>query len=295
MSIIAKFEEKTYENYFNSEIRDSGVFFSFGQVQEGFLGSDATVYSNDDNLWRILGYPFNRYFQSFPGVDLQVIATRMQNIIGSVISALPNMKINLLFQYKRPEYLTTGSNPARTHWRRQPYYQYEIDTNQQSLLVKIHSIFGTNVLVLYAAPAIYEMDDLYNKFIAHQIIECSNFKRAIDINGHHKNTYIRGVSHSYACSDPEIIKNLDLIKEFKIVDRNEGKSEFKNNAEFIISFSKQILSLTYENDYYSPLFKKLNESIEVFKEHELLYSFLAMVNFRQLTETQWLVKYRGVN
>ncbi|EPL3991176.1 hypothetical protein M2010_002181 [Providencia stuartii] len=55
----ARYEEKTFESYFNNELdRKTSIYFPLGQVQEGILGLDSVARSNSRRLWKTLGYPF---------------------------------------------------------------------------------------------------------------------------------------------------------------------------------------------------------------------------------------------
>ena len=42
----ARYEEKTFESYFNNELdRKTSIYFPLGQVQEGVLGLDSVAHS----------------------------------------------------------------------------------------------------------------------------------------------------------------------------------------------------------------------------------------------------------
>jgi hypothetical protein len=145
------FEEKTYENYFNSELdRRSEIFFPLGQVQEGSLGFDASAFSNNRQLWRRLGHPF-WFFHPFRGAPLQEIADEMEHVLQHEIENVPKMKANVLFQYKKPEYIKQSNGSEWYLWNRS-YYRYDIYQEQQELLMHIHRKFKGSILLIYAAP-----------------------------------------------------------------------------------------------------------------------------------------------
>lgn len=282
----ARFEEKTYENYFNNELDQlSDVYFPLGQVQEGGLGFDASSFSRNRRLWRRLGHPF-WFFPPFRGLELREIAAEMEHFLEIELDHIPTMKANLLFQYKRPEYITSQLGSEWNHWN-QEYFRYNIYQDQQELLMHIHTTFNSRVLVLYAAPAVQDVNELVRIHLNRQVIDYSNFKRAADLNGHHRNTYIQAGTFSIACSEPTKIDNLNLIESLKTIGNDENT---KNNRNFIIDFRKQITSLIYEYPYLSDSFRKLNETISKVEQYELFYSFLVMSNFKQLTGIQWIVK-----
>jgi hypothetical protein len=287
----APFEEKTYETYFNTELNGlTDIFFPLGQVQEGDLGFDNSAFSKNPKLWNMFGYPLGMY-PLYIGIGLREIANEMELYLENIIKNIPDMKANLLFQYKRPEYISRSTGAEWIHWN-QPYFRYDIYKEQQELLMHINDKFGDNILILYASPAVKDVNELVNLKIKGEIIENSNFKKASELNLHHRNTYIEAGTYSVACSEPKKIENFDLIK---LLDRLYGGNSIKenengNNKQFIINFRKQIESIMDEEKYFSSSFNQLNSTLDDLRKFELYYSFLVMINFRQLTGTQWLVK-----
>lgn len=284
----ATFEEKSYENFFNCELdRRSRIFFPLGQVQEGNLGFDATSFSGNRSLWRRLGFPF-WFFHPFSGVELRDIADEMEHFLGIEIDNVPAMKTNLIFQYKKPDFISVSTGKEWQHWL-QPYYRYNIYREQQDLLMQIHINFGTRVLVIYGSPALHNVQELVQAHLNRQIIDRSNFRKASDLNTHHRNTYIQAGTHSICCSDPEQLENFDLISEIESIGSNNQKDE--NNRRFIIDFRKRLVSIVSEDGVIGKSFIQLNDTYREFEKFELLYSFIIMSNFRSLTGTQWLITY----
>ncbi|WP_447636206.1 hypothetical protein [Flavobacterium microcysteis] len=285
----ATFEEKTYENYFNAELdRKTNIFFPIGQVQEGSLGFDALAFSRSRSLWRMLGHPF-WFFPYFTGIELREIADEMEHFLGIQLRELPRIKANIIFQYKKPEKITIASGKEWSNWN-QPYFRYDIYKEQQKLLMHIHNTFGNQTLVVYASPAIIDVNELVSAHKQGKLIEKSNFKKAFEINQHHRNTYIQEGTYSIACSEPERIDNFDLIEEIN----NLGDKNFENNGisneNYIIDFRKKIEDIVIQNHFYSESFTELNKSLEAYYDYKVFYSLLVMRNFRLLTGNQWLVK-----
>lgn len=198
-----KYEEKTFESYFNSELdQRTSIYFPFGQVQEGSIGADSAAQSRSHWLWRKLGFPF--WFRPrFSGVDLREVADEMEQHLQHEIRNIPSIKTNLLFQYKRPEVITTANGSEWSHWQRK-YFRYGIYAEQQALLMHLNSKFGSQALILYASPALVDVNELVNAKLARTIIEDTNFCSVTRLQGHHRNTYIRAGLHSIACSEPEL-------------------------------------------------------------------------------------------
>ncbi len=284
----AKFEEKTFESYFNSELdRKSDIYFPPGQVLEGSLGFDASALTRNRRIWRRLGYPF-WFHPQFRGVDLREIADEMEHILNIELENIPQMKANILFQYKRSEYIKSPKGTEWPHWN-QPYFRYDIYTEQQNLLSHIHARFGANVLVIYAAPCTHDINEL----IAHRrdIINNSNFTKAVDLNGHHRNTYVSAGTHSIACSEPSRIESINILETIEKFNYSEiNDTESKNIKNFLLDFSSKVQSIISEDEYFADSFRDLNKEIEKVKQFELFHSLLTMNNFRKITGTQWLVK-----
>lgn len=240
----AEFEEKTYENYFNAELDSkSSIYFPFGQIQEGVIGLDSASNTRNRRLWRALGYPF-WFHPHFPGVDLKEVAEEMQRYLGEVINHIPHMKVNLLFQYKRPQFIVSGLGKEWNHWE-QSYYRYNIYQKQHKLLVELDKTFGAQALTIYAAPAIYKIDDLVELKKRKQIIEYSNFRKASELTGHKRNTYTRAGNFSIACSEPEKIENFNLIEFIGSQQQNNNLT----NKEFIFQTQEKALqALSYDKN-----------------------------------------------
>ncbi|EKL3976787.1 hypothetical protein PRH55_000114 [Morganella morganii] len=289
----ARYEEKTFESYFNNELdRKTSIYFPLGQVQEGVLGLDSVARSNSRRLWKTLGYPF-WFFQKFSGVELTTIAREMEQHLGREVKNIPAMKVNLLLQYKRPQYIT-NSTGAEWHLWNQKYFRYELYAQQHALLSHIETTFGNDAVVLYAAPSVVDVDDLVTLKIANSIIDNTNFRRARELDGHHRNTYIKAGTYSQACSEPEKIENFNLIEMIEAMQPHQSV----DNAQLIINFSSQI-NTAMENvegiGYLKTAFEnRMNESRHYeLQQFELFYSMLTMSVFREVTGCQWLIPLDG--
>ena len=77
-----KYEEKTFESYFNTELdRRSKIYFPFGQVQEGGIGADAAGFSRSKWLWQ----HFALANRNFRGVNLRDVADEMERHLSREI------------------------------------------------------------------------------------------------------------------------------------------------------------------------------------------------------------------
>lgn len=283
-----RFEEKTFESYFNNELdRRASIYFPFGQVQEGSIGADASAMSKSRRLWWRLGHPYF-FHVPFNGVSLREMADEMEHLLGIEIDHIPDMKANLLFQYKRPERITSRLGTEWSHWN-EPYFRYDIYKEQQALLSHLAGRFGKRALVLYAAPALNDVNDLVGAKRQGKIIEHSNFRPAADLDKHHRNTYIRAGTHSIACSEPEQFEPFDLLaklKEFENVQRNDN-----DNRSFVKEFVGEVRTTVTEDGTLGSAFQdELSEYAEAgIDRYPLLFAMLTMQKIRELSGVQWLV------
>lgn len=287
--MFAQFEEKIYESYFNNELDStSSMYFPLGQVQEGVLGMDSVAHSNDTSLWRNIGYPS---LHNRSGENLKVIAEEMERHLNTNVNNIPLLKINLIFQYKRPEYMKTAHARQWSLWG-DKYYRYKVYGKQQELLLHIERFLGNKALVLYASPAIHTLNNLIHLKTKNKIIESSNFKKASDLENHHYNTYTKSGAHSIACSEPEKIENFDLMSYLKeIAGVQEGVAKENTNSEFIKDFTENIEAIILKNKKYNFAYTMLLREYGDLKNTPLLYNLIKMKIIREISGIQWLIAY----
>lgn len=279
-----RYEEKTFENYFNTELANkSDVYFPFGQVQEGGMGADSSAYSQNQDLWGAISNP-EQLIKKYEGESLPNIAKHMNNVLGAEINNIPDIKTNILFQYKRPELITTSRGAEWKYWNKK-YFRYNIYKDQQLLLEKIATTFGSKVLALYASPALETVNDLVNAMIEKRIIETTNFRPALDLSIHHRNTYIRAGNYSIACSDPERQENFDLLKH---LNKLEPSANF-NIEDDIIKLSNDIQDIVRKSNIGETFNRRINAHDKSFLQFPILQALIAMGVIRELTGIQWVV------
>ena len=249
------------------------------------MGADASGYSRSRGLWGTLGYPKLKQSQ-YRGVELRDIADEMELRLSKEIRNIPKVKANLLFQYKRAEFIKSH-RAAEWHLWGKSYFRYDIYGEQQELLAHIADKFGVEVLVLYAAPAVVTMDDLLSAKLGRNIIESTNFRPAVDLIGHHRNTYVDPGSFSIACSEPERFAPFSLLREL----RNLDGFSFENPARFFIEFAQGVrevlVSDTLFGDYFLREAERYNDA--GVSLDSLYFSMVSMSIFRELTGVQWVV------
>jgi hypothetical protein len=283
-----EYEEKTYESYFNNELdKRSNIYFPFGQVQEGVIGLDSAAFSRYRGLWDMLSGHFG-FFPPFPGANLKGIADEMEQFIGEVVRNIPDMKVNILFQYKRPEYIGSPLGKEWNIWK-QYYFRYDLYCDQHDLLIHLEKSFGQQALILYAAPAVKTINTLVTLKKQGKIIENSNFKKASELNNHTRNTYINAGTHSVACSEPKEIEDMNILR---LLESQQAKQAI-GNRDFILNTSRIAMEIMSRSNKYSTSFRDLIEEYDELSDHHLLYAFAVMKSFSELTGIQWLISIQS--
>lgn len=283
----AQYEEKTFESYFTAELAQRGIFyFPPGQVQEGSMGADAIALVKQRWLWRRLGYPY--WFNlPFGGAPYREMAEEMEMYLGREISDVPNIRGNLFFQFKRSEYMVKASAEEWGHWK-EPYFRYEIYPEQQALLEHLHSKFSTNVLIVYAAPAVQDVSELVDLHCGQQLIARTNFQPAYLLKGHRRNTFVEPGAHSWACSEPV------RLNAFSLDEAVSGFRQGVSDKQYAITeFTKEVERVVLETPFERPFTALRNrydwQGLE--SNTPLLKAFITMSVVRQVTGLQWVIAH----
>jgi len=279
-----QYEEKTFESYFNSELARRGIFyFPPGQVQEGSIGADAVAFNRSRWLWRRLGFPY--WIQlPFQGAPYREMAEEMERHLDREITDVPEVRGNVLFQYKRSEYMVMASAEEWSHWNA-PYFRYDIYPEQQALLEHLHSKFASRVLIVYAAPAIQDVGELVDLHVGQQLISRTNFRPAHKLSGHKRNTFVEPGAHSVACSDPVRLEAFN----FEEAVLSFPPSDVENRSA-LIRFAKEVEKAVLQTSFARPLrtltdqqgLQNLGDRVP------LLHAYATMSAVREVTGLQWL-------
>lgn len=258
--MMVDYEEKTYEMHFNLELSGYGKVFPIGQVLEGILGFDMGIYVPPCKFDYFKGRLYLKCYNEKKGESILRI---FKEIGGN--KRIPDFKINIVLQYKRPEYMTRNDAKEWKYWK-EPYYRYDIYPRQQEILYKISKEFKKEVLVLYVAPAIPNWETLMDYANKSQVMDNSNFIEAEKFSAHSRATYIDGESVACLHSEIEKVNSYDF-KKF-IENRNDRSIDnFEEAGKFIFETSNKALSIIQdmklENEFerYRFRYYRMNEGI----------------------------------
>lgn len=292
-AIKADFEEKTFEGLLNIELSASASFvFPIGQVQEGGLGADVAFMIDNMELLRYLD-SINRVHarDEYRGVQLAEIAYYAEQIAEIRMRHIPNGIVNVLFQYKRPEFVYSAPAKQWALWN-QPYYRYHVEQQQQLLLSGIGRAVGDQALVIYASPAIHQIDKLIDTFQRRQLVAGTNFCNSVRLDGHSLNTYIDGGGRSIGHSEPEEFPEFNLMASLEDFFRTHRIKSLSG----IVEFAEKVGSVVSQNSRYGERFVRLRDKAmaDEFRRLKYFRAILTMAVVRKVTGLQWIV-YSSAN
>lgn len=191
-----EFKERTFEKYFGHELaRLTNITFSPDQCDEALLGFDEAFFMPEEWFFRFAPFVRRRRRGRITGIEIEEF-----NKLGKEIARhMPKFKLNLFVQFKRPAYLTSRGAREWSDWN-QSYYRYEITPHQQEALERIDAQSSGRAVTIYASPAFWKSDDLWNHISSNAVVEHSNMASVGKLKDHEHYTYIEpghlGKAHS---------------------------------------------------------------------------------------------------
>lgn len=206
-ALLVEFKEKTFESYFVTELsRKSKTFYCPDQTDELHLGFDAMFYLP---YWRHL---LSRRHLGF-GDWLRGITPEEVNSMGAHFNRVcPDLKANLFFQFKRPEFLTTPKAKEWKYWN-SSYYRFSLYEHQHDILIELSRCSSGRANVLYAAPKLARLGDLIDAAKQREVIKKTQMVEAHQLARHKKCTYSSKSKAALGHSEPEEVASFP-ISEF---------------------------------------------------------------------------------
>jgi hypothetical protein len=107
----------------------------------------------------------------------------------SIASHMPDFRLNLFVQFKRPIYLTSRGAKEWSDWK-QSYFRYETTPHQQEALERIDAQSYGRAATIYASPAFRHDKVLWEHMRNGAVVEHSNMASAGKLKGHEHYSYI---------------------------------------------------------------------------------------------------------
>lgn len=180
-----EFKEKTFEKYFGHELASlTKITFSPDQCDEALLGFDEAFFMPMEWFFRFGPYVRRRRRGRLTGIQI-----KEYNRFGErVASHMPPFKFNLFVQFKRPDYLKTRGAGEWSEWK-QEYYRYKITKHQQEALERIEAKSYGRAATIYASPAFWQDNDLWEHVENGAVVEHSNIADVRRLRNHKHYSY----------------------------------------------------------------------------------------------------------
>ncbi|WFS20388.1 hypothetical protein P9K38_08635 [Pseudomonas sp. 905_Psudmo1] len=293
---FADFEESEYRGPLYNQLEwGNHLVWEPGQVFEKHIGIDRSAYCTNDYLWGLHGYdtPLN-------GV---LMHRRHWLFIWSERKkkkSLPNFKLNLFLQAKRPIVLTSGNKNLKTNGIKGGCWKFETTEHQQIALEKLEDKLRGEALVCYASPVFHKQSDLYKHTTNRSIVENSTFPSITSLKGH--TAWYYDTPGAVGCANPvyERINEESLVYRINqlVESASYSENEIGDGRRYLSFLAKAILELSSEcEDYYeSAILSEATIEISRFvEEHELeddsqyVKDYLLVREFCFLYKLQWFV------
>lgn len=287
-----EFEEKQYEMPLNIELATRAPIYVPGQVFENKIGFDAAIFSKNPKFWKLW---FDRSMWWPPALRKYRRGTSIKpDWWGCLEEALnderfPKFKFNLFIQHKRPEFIFSSLGKEYKHWN-QPYFRYDLDSDQQENLYRLEQKVYSNAIVVYGCPAFWRFTELWNFVSSRKLVDNSNFVQPHDLNGHQRYTFTSSGKTGKAFSERREVERLFLLEEVHRMFKRV--IDFESNTDFIYSLSSRIVTIIEESseelkEGYSLMMKYITTP-----QHELARAITGILVYTYLTNISWGIGYK---
>ncbi len=290
----AAFEEKEYEApLYNQLALGNPHVWSPGQVFENHLGFDHGLFVSNPRLWQLLGRAatvgvfLNRYNWDF------IWRHRPRR-------AMPNFRLNLFLQAKRPNYYSRSPRHVRVAGINGPCWSFTVDANQQLALERVAARLRTRALVAYASPAFHRESQLYAHTTLGTVIENSTFPEATRLTGHSKWFYNTPGGNGVANPEAEFSEGTPLFEMIEQLRKNQNEPADMSGRrayEELSSLSKEIISSLdvksglVENPRVAIFFEEIriiDREVKQFEQiGEPVRVFLYVATFARVFNLEW--------
>ncbi|WP_137110183.1 hypothetical protein [Rhodobacter sp. SY28-1] len=251
-----EFKEKTFEKSFGHELaRLTNATFSPDQCDESWLGFDEAFFLPMEWFFRFGPYVRRHRQRRLTGVEIDEF-----NMTGKTIAShLPDFKLNLFVQFKRPTFLRSRGAKEWSDWN-QSYYRYQTMPHQQEALERIDAQSFGRAATIYASPAFWQASDLWSYVRGSTVVDHSNIASVGKLKGHGHYSYIEAGCFGKGHSETVDIESQPLKEIISLgLDRNNPlplNQHLKKTAAAIVE-------ATSGSDLVTPIFRQVQTAREL--------------------------------
>lgn len=283
----AAFEEKEYEAPLYNQLESHPNVWAPGQVFEAHIGIDRASLVNSPRFWRLLGRRdpagvfLNRY-------DLDFIWRNRAR------RPLPNFRLNLFIQAKRPKYFKTPPSHMRAAGMSNRGWCFDVNADQQEALEKVAARLGGRAAVVYASPTFHTFSQLYAHTKLGTVIDNSTFPDVSFLTGHSRWYYDVPGGTGMANPNPEFHDGPSLEQIIERLHANrEGESD--NAAEQLRNLSKSVIDALHVGSernarvaFYFDELRAIQRELQPYEQlGELVRPFFEVSAFTGIFNVEW--------
>lgn len=248
-----EFKEKTFEKYFGVELaRWTNILFSPDQCDEAFLGFDDAFFVPWSHLIGRFPYMRRSRWARLHGLSIQ----DFENLIDTISQRMPPFRFNLFVQYKRPEFLSHSNAKEWPDWGR-PYFRYTTTPHQQQLLEAIEQQSNNRAATVYASPAFWRVNDLWEHVRAENVVDSSNIASVGRLRDHRRFSYVDPGSNGQGHSEAIPLESTP----FRQILQEALSQEELPFSRHIKQAAKQIEEAIGEVGFAGPLLRQARDAI----------------------------------
>ncbi|PPF65354.1 hypothetical protein C5E11_00225 [Clavibacter michiganensis] len=273
------FEEKAFENAFNGELGATEIprrTFAPGQKLENRVGVDV--------LWRLAAS--NPFWRTVWLANRSGLPTASWLPAAGLADKVPTDNFNLFIQYKRAEIFTS----TRSTWRRHfggSYYRFKVNTPTKQLqtLQNLEGIVGRSGHVLYVAPALDTVDQLYQVQLASQVVANSVVVRPSSFGTTHTAFNFKPGYTSLYNPEPE---DGELVFADKFFARTDNAKEPAGIETLIEQVSSQLSRVEGWSQFWDRAQREIPADIDIPRsDTETVRGFLQISTFAWAQGLTW--------
>lgn len=293
---FADFEESEYRGPLYNQLEWGNHFiWEPGQVFEKHIGIDRAAFCTYEYLWELHGYnsPLGGVLMHRRRLDF-IWSERKKK------KELPDFKLNLFLQAKRPVVLSRGNKKLRNNGIKAGCWKFEVTDHQQVALEKLENKLEGDALVCYAAPAFHKQKDLYKHTTSKTIVEHSTFPSISELRGH--SAWYYDSPGASGCANP-IYKKIDgqslEHRIARLFERNGDFDETSSNSRENLSRLAQAIYETMQETKSEFESARLSEAIlnilryidewDLEEDARYVKDYLLVREFCSIFKLQWFI------
>lgn len=290
---FADFEEPEYRGPLYNQLEwGNHLLWEPGQVFEKHIGIDRAAFCTNEFLWGLHGH-------NTPPNGILMHRRRWEFIWSNrkKKKQLPNFKLNLFLQAKRPLVLSSGNKQLRGKGINGGCWKFEITDHQQVALEKLEEKLKGDALVCYAAPAFHKQGDLYKHTTAQTIVENSTFPSVSKLRGH--SAWYYDAPGASGCANPVYERIDDLVLDQKVAALSEKIDHDEHASRDMLSVLASAIYATMRETESSFESARLSEALieisrfieewDLGEDASYVKDYLLVRKFCFLYRLQWFV------